>query len=310
MLPSPDQYRLLIVDDNDMNREILQRHLRRQGYRQITAVEGGRQAFDLLQKQDFDLILLDVMMPDLSGYEVLAKLKGEEKYRSIPVIMISAMEETDSVVRCIELGAEDYLPKPFDPLILKARVGVCLERKYLSDRQRAYLSELENSALTHPLTQLPSRRALDYYCQSYTPPTVITIVSLSVDYLGQYRDQQGKAATTSLLQQVAKILQTAVVPPSQLFHDWGGEFVVVMPETDQETALAWAQALQAKLTSAQLPHPCSPLRSYVTISIGIVTAPGSTVDPTELLQQADRELDRAKTSGNAIASQLLPGNNL
>ncbi|MCS6960291.1 MAG: response regulator [Pseudanabaenaceae cyanobacterium SKYGB_i_bin29] len=310
MLPPPEQYRLLIVDDNDMNREILQRHLRRQGYRQITAVEGGQQALDLLREQDFDLILLDVMMPDLSGYDVLARLKGQEKYRSIPVIMISAVEETDSVVRCIELGAEDYLPKPFDPLILKARVGVCLERKFLHDRQKAYLCELEKDALTHPVTQLPSRRALRGYWEAFPASSEITVASLSIDYLGQYRDQLGKAEAMSLLQQVAQFLRQNVAPPWQVFHDWGGEFIVVMPNTPQAQALTWAQTLQEKLMTAHLPHPCSPLAPYVTISMGIVTVAGLIVNPRQLLEQADRELDRAKQSGNSILAKLLPGNNL
>ncbi len=304
MLPPPDQYHILIVDDNDMNREILQRHLRRQGYRQIVTATGGQEALALVNQTAFDLILLDVMMPEMNGYQVLEQLKSQDQHRNIPVIMISAMEETDSVVRCIELGAEDYLTKPFDPLILKARVGVCLERKFLTDRQRDYLTQLETTALLDPITGLPNRRALDRYCQNQNCPPGSTIVALAIDYLEQYRNDRGKAATLALLKQISALLQESLTPEQKLFHDWGGEFLILLPETDP---LPWATQLQTKLGEAKIPHPCSPVSSYVTISMGIATAhhPSS---PWELVNQADRELDRAKQQGNTIQSELLTGN--
>jgi class 3 adenylate cyclase len=96
----------------------------------------------LLRRQGFDLVLLDVMMPEVDGYEVLQQLKADAALREIPVLMISALDEMDSVVRCIELGAEDYLPKPFDPVLLRARIGACLEKKRLRDREAQHLQEL------------------------------------------------------------------------------------------------------------------------------------------------------------------------
>ena len=137
--PSPGaRAPLLIVDDNETNREVLARHLERQGLRTVAA-ENGRRALDLLAAQPVDLVLLDVMMPEMNGYQVLHHLKADAALRDIPVIMISALDDVESVVRCIQLGAEDYLPKPFDPVLLRARVGALLERKRLRDLEVEYL---------------------------------------------------------------------------------------------------------------------------------------------------------------------------
>ena len=133
---------LLVVDDNEDNRYTLVRRLKRLGYDHVETAEHGRQALDLLAGRPFDLVLLDIMMPEMNGYEVLETMKTDSKLRHIPVLVISAVDEMDSVVRCIELGAEDYLAKPFNPTLLRARVGASLERKRLRDRETAYLEAL------------------------------------------------------------------------------------------------------------------------------------------------------------------------
>ncbi len=133
---------VLVVDDNENNRQLLADQLEWQGYGVVTA-ENGRQALEMIDERDFDLILLDIMMPEVNGYEVLEHLKRDSRLRHIPVIMISAVGEIGSVIRCIELGAEDYLPKPFNPTLLKARIGASLEKKHLRDQEQAYLRRLE-----------------------------------------------------------------------------------------------------------------------------------------------------------------------
>ena len=134
---------VLVVDDNKDNRYTLTRRLKRQGYDGVTTAEHGRQALELLDARPFDLVLLDIMMPEMNGFEVLETMKASSKLRDIPVVMISALDEIDSIVRCIELGAEDYLPKPFNPTLLRARVGACLEKKRLRDQEAAYLGQIE-----------------------------------------------------------------------------------------------------------------------------------------------------------------------
>jgi phosphoserine phosphatase RsbU/P len=134
---------LLVVDDNDDNRYTLTRRLAREGYDNVATAVNGRDALEKLQSTASDLVLLDVMMPEMNGYEVLERMKASPALRDIPVIMISALSEMDSVIRCIELGAEDYLPKPFNPTLLRARVNASLEKKRLRDAVRASLARLE-----------------------------------------------------------------------------------------------------------------------------------------------------------------------
>ena len=126
---------VLMVDDIEANRDVLSRQLRRQGYAVVIAAS-GQAALDHLRDAEVDLVLLDIMMPEMDGYEVLQRLKADPALRHIPVIMISALSELDSVVRCLELGAEDYLPKPFNPTLLKARLGASLDKKRARDREQ------------------------------------------------------------------------------------------------------------------------------------------------------------------------------
>ena len=134
---------ILVVDDNEMNRDVLTRRLKRQDYVVHTAVD-GRDALEKLDQHDIDLMLLDIMMPEMDGIEVLGTVKADQRLRHIPVIMITALDEIHSVARCIEMVAEDYLPKPFNPVLLMARLSACLEKKHLHDQEQQYTHDLES----------------------------------------------------------------------------------------------------------------------------------------------------------------------
>ncbi|MGI8925496.1 MAG: response regulator [Tepidiformaceae bacterium] len=136
---------VLVVDDDEANRNVLSRRLVRLGYRVVEA-EDGRAALRLLKSTPIDLVLLDIMMPELDGFGVLEERRADPALRDIPVVMISVLDDTESTVRCIELGAEDYLPKPFDPVLLHARVGACLEKKRLRDAERSLLATVTRQA--------------------------------------------------------------------------------------------------------------------------------------------------------------------
>ncbi len=137
-----NQVHILIVDDNETNQDLLIRLLEREGYSVNTAIN-GREALEKVQVFPYDLILLDLIMPEMDGYQTLQYLKADEQWRNIPVIMISALNEIDNVINCIEIGAEDYLPKPFNSVLLRARIGACLEKKFLRDKEVEYLNQLE-----------------------------------------------------------------------------------------------------------------------------------------------------------------------
>jgi len=133
---------VLVVDDIEMNRDMLCALLEADGHK-ATVAENGRLGLEAITAKPFDLVLLDVMMPEMNGYQVLEQLKADPNLRDIPVIVLSALDEIGSVVRCIELGAEDYLPKPFDPVLLRARIGACLEKKRLRDQEVRLRNEVE-----------------------------------------------------------------------------------------------------------------------------------------------------------------------
>ena len=132
---------ILVVDDNEMNRDLLARRLERQGHQPVLA-ENGLVALEQIKANHFDLILLDIMMPIMNGYEVLERVKSNPEWRDIPIIVISAADDMESIVRCIELGAEDYLPKPYNTMLLKARISASLEKKNLRDMEKAYMAEM------------------------------------------------------------------------------------------------------------------------------------------------------------------------
>jgi phosphoserine phosphatase RsbU/P len=157
--------RILVVDDNDDNLYTLKLHLDLEGYTEVETARDGEEAIARLKTDAFDLVLLDVMMPKVDGFQVLAWLKDQARLRDLPVIMISALTEMNSMARCIELGAVDYLLKPFNPVLLKARLGATLEKKRLRDEIDAHLARLQE--------ELDAARRLQMAMvpQSFPPPS-------------------------------------------------------------------------------------------------------------------------------------------
>ncbi len=158
--------RILIVDDHPDNREVLVKRLERQGH-QTAEAENGRHALEMMASGSYDLVLLDVMMPEMDGYTALGRMKAAPDLRHIPVIMISALDEIESVVRCIETGAEDFLPKPFNPTLLRARIGASLEKKAFRDQEQAYLRQIEE---TQKRLEDELREAAKYVISILPPP--------------------------------------------------------------------------------------------------------------------------------------------
>ncbi|CAN5279887.1 adenylate/guanylate cyclase domain-containing protein [soil metagenome] len=152
---APLNGRVLVVDDDEINRDVLSRRVRSQGA-EVTTASSGQEALETLRAEPFDAVLLDVMMPDMNGYEVLREMKADTSLRDIPVVMISALDEVESAVRCIRLGAEDYLAKPFEPTLLRARLRASIEKKQLHDREIVHLRAIDeerrrSEALLHAI---------------------------------------------------------------------------------------------------------------------------------------------------------------
>jgi signal transduction histidine kinase len=188
--PAAEPGSILIVDDNDVNRDMLLRRLQRQGY-VVEAAPDGAEALRMLDERAFDLVLLDILMPEIDGYQVLERLKANPDLRHIPVIMISALHEMDSVIRCIEIGAEDYLPKPFNPVLLKARVGACLEKKRLRDRERQLFAQVqENYQRLQQLEALRDSLTHMVIHDLRTPLTSLTFGLQLIERAGTLNDTQ------------------------------------------------------------------------------------------------------------------------
>jgi adenylate cyclase len=170
---------VLVVDDVEVNRDMLCTLLQADGHK-TTVAENGRRALESIKANPCDLVLLDIMMPEMDGYQVLEYLKSDTSLRDIPVIVLSALEEMSSVIKCIELGAEDYLPKPFDPVLLRARIGACLEKKRLRDQEVRLLKQLEDwnknleQRVQHQVTQLERLSRLKRF---FSPQLAELIVS-------------------------------------------------------------------------------------------------------------------------------------
>jgi class 3 adenylate cyclase/CheY-like chemotaxis protein len=206
-VPKPGS--LLIVDDNADNRDILARLLVQQRHRVATAAD-GLQALKMLQAQAFDVVLLDMVMPQMDGYKVLRTIKKDAQLRNIPVIMISALDEIDRVARCIERGAEDYLPKPVNPVVLRARLNSCLEKKRFRDKEAAYLDEIEkerkrSDTLLHVI--LPKTIVKELKTSGHVKPRRHENVAvLFADIVGftSYCDQRPPEEVVKYLQQLVE----------------------------------------------------------------------------------------------------------
>jgi diguanylate cyclase (GGDEF)-like protein len=237
--------RILIAEDDDVNRNLLRRRLTCDGH-EVTEARNGLEVLELLQKSQYDLVLLDMLMPVMDGFEALARMKADAVLRDLPVIVISALEEIGSVVRCIEMGAEDYLTKPFNRVLLRARIEASLEKKWMRDRERAKTEELERAlnllekaqeelavlASQDPLTTLPNRRSVEAQMDSRVKRgNPLTAIYVDLNGFKKINDTYGHEAGDDLLKQVGVRLRAAFRSTDTVGR-WGGdEFVVLVDAT-------------------------------------------------------------------------------
>ncbi len=227
--------RVLVVDDIASNRYILVTHLKKQGISNISEAENGHQALEQLKNNQFDLVLLDVMMPEVDGYEVLEQMKADKNLRNIPVIMITALDDMESTVKCIESGAADYLLKPFNPVLFRARVSACLEKKHLRDVEREYLRLYDFT------TGLPNR---DFFLKQLGDelrrwqrhPSLFSVLLVR---LGRHRmilDSLGREAGDNFLIAQGKRLLELLRSGTLLARLADNEFAIFMNDIDSASA--------------------------------------------------------------------------
>jgi diguanylate cyclase (GGDEF)-like protein len=297
--------KILVVDDIPSNVHVLSRILK-DDY-DIYFATDGEKALELVLARLPDLVLLDIMMPGMDGYEVCARIKADPTTRDIPVIFISAKSEVEDETRGLEVGAIDFITKPISPPIVKARV-----RNHLLLKRQADL--LRSLSFLDGLTGIANRRRFDdtmarewrRCARSHQP---LSLVILDVDHFKSYNDHYGHQAGDECLRTVAAVLAEQVKRTGDLVARYGGEeFVCLLPETDNDGALQVAERLRGAVADCAIPHDFSPVASHVTISLGVATVtPVADVSADTLTQMADQLLYQAKRGGrNRVQGVLLP----
>ncbi|MBR9857411.1 MAG: diguanylate cyclase [Gammaproteobacteria bacterium] len=287
--------RILIVDDQPVNIRVLHQVFR--GQFEVLMATDGEQAITLCREQRPDIILLDVIMPGLSGHEVCRRLKADAATRDIPVIFVTSQNQDGDEALGFEIGAVDFITKPINPVIVLARVRTHLALKLQSDLLRSI-------AMIDGLTKVANRRKFDEElainwrsCQRERRP--LSLVLLDLDSFKQYNDNYGHQQGDECLVAVAEALTRSVRRPHDLLARYGGEeFVCILPDTDSQGAIQLAQAMRAAVKALEIAHLHSAAGSLVSISLGIATRiPGPDSSPEKLLAEADKQLYRAKQAG-------------
>ena len=288
---------ILIVDDTPLNIHVLAEALRAE-YR-VKVATSGPGALDIAANPDLrpDLILLDVMMPEMDGYEVCRRLKQNPQTQHIPVIFVTAKTDVIDEEQGLSLGAVDYIAKPFHQAIVKARVRNHINLKLKTDL-------LESLALVDGLTNIPNRRRFDEaleqeWKRSTRSGESLALIMADIDHFKAYNDHYGHGGGDQCLKAVAQALAQSIDRAGDIVARYGGEeFVAVMPNTDAAGAQLLAERWRANVAALRLPHGFSSAADHVTISVGYAALkPVIDRAPTELLELADKMLYQAKEQG-------------
>ncbi|MBF0273116.1 MAG: diguanylate cyclase [Magnetococcales bacterium] len=288
--------KILIVDDELFNIESLVGLLKSE-YR-IMVAKNGEQALRNLKPDTMpDLILLDIIMPEMDGFEVIRRLKAEPATRNIPVIFLTARNDVASETQGLHLGAVDYISKPFHPAIVHARLRTHLGLKHK-------MNLLERLVCLDGLTEIPNRRGFDEtlereWMRAMRSHEPISLILMDVDQFKQYNDHYGHSGGDICLRRVARALFEAKHRPGDFIARYGGEeFVAVLPDTDRNGMVQIGEQLRQAVESMGLPHALSTVAPYVTISLGgAVVIPEPGMGAAQLQQAADRMLYEAKHQG-------------
>lgn len=287
--------RLLVVDDQPINIQVMNQIFADQY--QVFMATGGQQALDFCHRSPPDLVLLDIVMPGMDGYEVCAALKAAPDTRDIPVIFVTAHTDASQETRGLEAGAVDFISKPVNPAVVRARVKTQLTLKRQSDLMRRLV-------FLDGLTGVFNRRYFDQQLMTEMARAVraqkpLSVIMLDVDFFKRFNDHYGHQVGDDCLRQVAQTLKESLRRPADLVARYGGEeFVCVLPETDFDQAMSLARELELSVRKKAIRHADSAVANVVTVSLGVAgfTA-GAAGDAATLLALADAQLYRAKASG-------------
>ncbi len=306
--------RVLVADDSPTSRRVVQTHIERMGH-EVLVAEGGDQALEMFLDRRPDLVLLDVIMPGRSGFDIAREMRQSRRHDWIPIIFLSGMIKDQDIADGIDAGGDDYLTKPVNPVVLRAKM---LAMQRISD-MRHQLAEA-NRQLAHQsnhdaLTQLANRRSLDEYLSKQWSSAVrhgsrpLSLVMLDVDYFKNYNDHYGHQAGDECLVRIAETLKANLQRGEDMAARFGGEeFIVILPETPIEGAVLVGERIRNDVRDLAIPHQHTRLDvKRVTVSVGVAsTVPRSTLSLEQLLGLADKSLYEAKGAGrDCVRSRVL-----
>jgi diguanylate cyclase (GGDEF)-like protein len=301
---------VLVVDDDMFMRKILVRYLERDNYAVAEACDGV-EAIEVYSQKHPDMILLDAMMPIMDGFECCAKLQNLINGDHIPILIITALDDRESVDRAYEVGASDYVTKPIHWAVLRQRVRRLLEQANLSQQLEAanrqlevLVQELHRLVSIDGLTQVSSRRCLDEYIEqecrrSQREQQPISMILCDIDFFKNYNDNYGHQEGDECLKKVAQTISQATNRSADMVARYGGEeFAIILPNTDAHGGINVALRANQLVQSLNLPHAYSAAAPHVTISCGIATVlPNEQTKATDLIKAADLALYNAKANG-------------
>ncbi|EFL52152.1 response regulator receiver modulated diguanylate cyclase [Solidesulfovibrio fructosivorans JJ]] len=287
--------KILIVDDMRANTRLLAKKLSGE-YECLTATS-GMEALEVVHAQQPDLILLDILMPGMDGFETCRQLKDDERSRKIPVIFITSLDEDEDEAKGLDLGAVDYIRKPFRMPIVKARIRNHIELKRARDL-------LEEQAFIDSLTAIPNRRRFDAvldkeWRRAQRNGAPLSLILLDIDFFKKYNDNYGHQQGDDCLRRVGWSLKESVRRAADFVARYGGEeFAVILPGTDTQGALDASDTIRLRISSLAIPHEHSSVAPHVTVSLGVATSyPERNHGPGEIIDAADQALYRAKEEG-------------
>lgn len=287
---------IMVVDDITENIKIVGDFLREAGY-SIAIADNGVDAISTIISIKPDLVLLDIQMPEMDGYEVCRRLKSEEGTMGIPVIFLTAKSSIDEVVKGFDVGGVDYITKPFNSRELLARVKTHLDLKF-------YREKIERISLHDEITGVPNKRYFNKYFEvewrrAVREKTELSVIFMDIDYFKNYNDTYGHLEGDKCLAAIAGAINKCAERAGDFMARFGGEeFICVLPNTSREGAMTVAQSIMESIEQLKIEHRTSDANKYVTISMGVVTCtPVSEESMDKVLLEADNALYHAKNNG-------------